>query len=153
MLELGFVRSNWDFVLERLKARGVDVNVMFFGIDLLERDRRNAIAKLEELQADRNQKSEQIARKKRNGENIELEVAMLSHVRGDIAERDRQVEAYNSRLQKWLQGLPNLPMDSVPVGAGEADNVCVKTWGAKPEFGFAARPHWGDRRGVGDPGF
>jgi len=38
--------------------------------------------------------------------------------------------------------IPNLPHASVPVGTSEADNQVVRTWGKKPEFSFAAKPHW-----------
>ena len=43
-------------------------------------------------------------------------------------------------------------MDSVPVGGGEAENLCVKTWGEKAAFAFVAKPHWeiGEALGILD---
>ncbi len=61
-------------------------------------------------------------------------------------------EAANARLSELMQTLPNLPADDVPIGKSEHDNVEVKVWGDKPEFEFAAKPHWeiGEALGILD---
>ena len=48
--------------------------------------------------------------------------------------------------------IPNIPHDSVPVGAGEEQNVVVRTWGEKPRFDFPPVAHWdlGERLGILD---
>ncbi len=58
----------------------------------------------------------------------------------------------DERLRELMQTLPNLPADDVPVGKSEHDNVEVKVWGEKTEFGFPARPHWeiGEALGILD---
>ena len=38
--------------------------------------------------------------------------------------------------------IPNLCHDSVPVGSDDNDNLLVRTWGEKPAFPFAPKPHW-----------
>ncbi len=51
-----------------------------------------------------------------------------------------------------LARMPNLTRDEVPAGTSEADNVAVKTWGEKPTFDFAPKPHWelGESLGILD---
>ena len=66
----------------------------------------------------------------------------------------KQIEADDAevRLRGILQGIPNLPGEGVPPGKSEADNVEVRSWGAKPEFNFAPKPHWelGEALGILD---
>jgi seryl-tRNA synthetase len=51
-----------------------------------------------------------------------------------------------------LLALPNAPHASVPTGEGEADNPVLHTWGHKPTFSFAPKPHWevGENLGILD---
>jgi len=48
--------------------------------------------------------------------------------------------------------IPNLTRDEVPVGASEADNKVVKTWGEQRKFDFTPKPHWeiGESLGILD---
>jgi len=54
--------------------------------------------------------------------------------------------------QQRLLHIPNAPHASVPVGSSEADNTVLHTWGDKPTYAFAPRPHWeiGDALGILD---
>ena len=63
----------------------------------------------------------------------------------------RAAEA-DARLAAMLATLPNVPMESVPVGADEHGNRCEKTWGEPAKFDFPALPHWelGERLGMLD---
>jgi seryl-tRNA synthetase len=72
----------------------------------------------------------------------------------DAKERVKNEEA-NAPEFDWkslLSAVPNLPQDSVPIGKSEHDNVVEKVWGEKPDFAFAAQPHWeiGERLGILD---
>ncbi|MGE5840701.1 MAG: serine--tRNA ligase, partial [Deltaproteobacteria bacterium] len=55
-------------------------------------------------------------------------------------------------LKPFLMVIPNLPHESVPVGASSEDNPVIRTWGAIPEMGFEALPHWdlGEKLGILD---
>ena len=44
--------------------------------------------------------------------------------------------------QKILLTIPNLPHETVPVGASAADNVEVRRWGAPRAFDFTPKAHW-----------
>ena len=63
----------------------------------------------------------------------------------DVGERvkslDGEVAALDERIQELLAQIPNLPHPSVPRGAGDADNVEVRRWGAPRAFDFPPRPH------------
>jgi seryl-tRNA synthetase len=152
MLDLNFVRSNLDEVRQRLFTRGPGLVHMLSGFEHQDQLRRATIGSLQQLQENRNSRSEDIARKKKNGVNVEVEIAEMGLIRRDIAEREAAVAECDAMLQKVLSGLPNLPQPSVPVGASEHDNVEVKAWGTKPEFSFVPKPHWelGEALGILD---
>ena len=49
----------------------------------------------------------------------------------------------DAKLTEFTTTLPNIPADSVPVGADEDDNVEVRRWGTPREFDFEPKAHWG----------
>jgi seryl-tRNA synthetase len=110
MLDLAFVRNNLGLVRERLATRQIDADSLLGGFELQDKLRRTAIADLERLQAARNARSADIAHKKRNGQNTEIEVAEMAFIRNDVGERERFVAELDRKLQTFLSSLPNLPM-------------------------------------------
>jgi seryl-tRNA synthetase len=55
---------------------------------------------------------------------------------------EAEANAADAELRTLLEGIPNLPHDSVPVGTGEHENRTEKSWGEKPSFDFTPKPHW-----------
>ena len=153
MLDLGFVRANLPLVEEKLRSRGADASVLA-DFARLDAERRTAITEAETLKAQRNALSEEFAQTKRAGG----DVADVSRRSGELKERTAALEATataaDDKLRDLLQGLPNLPHESVPAGKSEHDNVLVKTWGEIPTLNFPAKPHWelGEELGILDFG-
>jgi len=153
MLDLGFVRANLPIVEEKLRSRGADASVLA-DFARLDAERRTAITEAETLKAQRNALSEEFAQTKRAGG----DVADVSRRSGELKERTAALEATataaDDKLRDLLQGLPNLPHESVPAGKSEHDNVLVKTWGEVPTLDFPAKPHWelGEELGILDFG-
>lgn len=145
------MRANLSLVVKNLRAREVDTSILedFVALDA---QRRTVITEVETLKAQRNALSQEFARLKREGKDVAT-VTVGTH---DLKERTEQLEAAaqaaTDRLRDVLECLPNLALDSVPVGKSEHDNVCVKTWGELPQFDFAAKPHWeiGEQLGILD---
>src|SRR5262245_55181418 len=140
MLDLAFVRSNFDRVAERLATRGGSLPLDRFR-DLDQR-RRTAITETEQLKAAKNKQSAEVGQLKRSGaDTTELQAAIRTM--GDrISELDKQVEAVDQEFQELLAGIPNVPHESVPVGRSADDNVEVRRVGAPPKFDFEPKPHW-----------
>jgi seryl-tRNA synthetase len=152
MLDLGFVRANLELVEEKLRDRGQNPADLLGDFKSLDGRRREAITEAEQLKAQRNKLTEEVAKKKKAGEEAS---ALMDEVRGmkERIEADQQsADAIDTELQAILQRLPNLPQASVPVGRSEQDNVLSKTWGEKPAFDFTPKPHWelGEALGILD---
>ena len=64
----------------------------------------------------------------------------MKEVGGNIKALDAEINAIDEEL-RGITTLPNLPDDSVPVGAGEED-VEVRRWSEPRTFAFEPKPHW-----------
>jgi seryl-tRNA synthetase len=152
MLDLNFVRGNLPLVEEKLRARGLDAAAMLKDFHQIDAQRRQAITTAETLKAHRNQKTEEIAKLKKSGQDASALIAETKDLREQVQDLEKAAEEYDSRLRDILTNLPNMPHLSVPVGAGADDNVEVSRWGSPPKFDFAPKPHWelGEQLGVLD---
>ncbi|WP_339252636.1 serine--tRNA ligase [Sporosarcina sp. FSL W8-0480] len=141
MLDIKLLRANFDEVKERLAKRGEDLSELdrFVGLD---EKRRELIAKVEVLKAERNEVSQKVAEMKRNKENADDVIARMREVGDEIKSLDEQLHQVEEDLNYVIMRIPNIPHESVPVGDSEDDNVEVRTWGEKPEFAFEPKPHW-----------
>ncbi len=152
MIDLNLVRTNLPLVEERLRARGAEPALLLQDFGDVDRERRDAITRLETLKARRNKLTEEIARARRSGGDTASQTEETRQLKGSVEELEAAATAAEERLREMLQGVPNLPQDDVPVGQSEQDNREEKVWGEKPQFDFPARPHWeiGEALGVLD---
>ncbi len=152
MHDLGFVRTNFGLVEEKLRARGADPEVLLGDFAALDTRRRQAITQVETLKAERNRLSDEVGKRKRAGEDAAELMARMPVLKDQIERQENESRAAEIEMQTILQSLPNLPNESVPAGKSEEENVEVRRWGVKPEFGFAPKPHWevGEELGVLD---
>ncbi|MGK7380047.1 serine--tRNA ligase [Planococcus sp. 1R117A] len=141
MLDIKYVRANFEQVKTKLAKRGEDISVLN-DFEEVDAKRRELIAQTEKLKAERNEASQNIATMKRNKENADEAIAKMRAVGDEIKVIDDQLREVEERLNYIMMRVPNIPHDSVPVGDSEDDNVEIRTWGTKPEFGFEIKPHW-----------
>ncbi len=149
MLDLRFVRDHLEQVREGLKNRGLDISLDEF----LAKDawRRQAITELESLRHQRNTLSEKVGQLKKAKQEAEAQeyIAKVKEINQAIKNLEAQVDEFEPWVRDFLLGLPNLPHESVPVGASADDNPVVKTWGEPPVFAFDPKPHWEIGEGLG----
>jgi seryl-tRNA synthetase len=140
MYDVAWFRANFDRVAERLQTRSNPPNLD--GYRELDGQRRALIAELEQSKARYNAETVEIGKLRRQGvDTSERQVGMraLSDV---IAIREQDVKAVEESFREILQGIPNVPHESVPVGAGEADNLEVRRVGEPRHFDFEPKAHW-----------
>jgi seryl-tRNA synthetase len=109
----------------------------------LEAERKTLQMRTEEMQAKRNTVSKQIGMLKGKGQHAEADAAM-AEVAGLKAELDAsatRLDAIQTEMQTLLLAVPNLPHESVPVGADEHGNVVVRSWGTPKAFDFPVKDH------------
>jgi seryl-tRNA synthetase len=154
MLDLSFVRDNIPKIEEMLRNRGMNPDVVLKDFRTVDAQRRQAIQSAETLKAHRNRLSEEIAVRKKSGQNADQLIADTKEMRVQVQELEKAAEEYDTRLSEVLVGIPNMPHESVPVGKGSDDNVEVRRWGTPPNFDFTPKPHWelGEQLGILDLG-
>ena len=123
-----------------MKRRGADVPVD----ELIELDGRwrEKLTLVERLKAERNEASEAIGRAKREGKDASEAIARMKEVAAQIKELDQEVAEMEARIKELLLEIPNVPHESVPDGASDADNVEVRRVGEPRQFDFEPKPHW-----------
>ena len=151
MLSIELIRSDPDHVRQALEARGeTDSMTQLLALDVR---KRQAVAEGDDLRAQRNRVSRSLGQARASGQEPSQEIILEMRQVGESIQRlEQQSRELEDQIDSILIGLPNLPLPSVPQGAGEADNVVVRSWGEPQSFDFTPVPHWdlGERLGLID---
>ncbi len=147
MLDIQTLRNDLAGVAARLATRGYTLDTAKF--EQLEAARKTIQVRTQELQAKRNASSKQIGFAKSKGEDATTLLAEVAHLGDELKQAETQLSSVLAELQALLEGLPNLPHQSVPLGTSEADNVEVRKVGNKPSFDFAVQDHVSLGEGIG----
>jgi seryl-tRNA synthetase len=150
MLDKRLIRDNPDIIKRALESRRAEVDLE--KLLSLDREMLQVLQAGDALKHERNVKSDEIARKKRTGEETAALLKEMKDISGRIKELEARDKELDSELSRLLLILPNVPHGSVPVGRGPEDNVVVRTHGVIEEPFFEIEPHWqiGERLGLLD---
>lgn len=141
MLDLKVLRNQPERVREGLEKRNADVSVLDAFAQIDER-RRELITLTEQLKSQRNNVSREIAQKKKAKEDAEDLVLEMRRVGDQIKEYDDEIRQLDEKLEEILLSIPNIPHESVPVGASEEENVVLRHWGEVATPDFEQKAHW-----------
>jgi len=140
MLEAKYIREHLDEVRERLALRGQAIDLdPFISIDS---ERRRAIQEWEGLRALQKKVSDEVSKRKREGEEASEIISEMKKVSQELKGLDELVAGKERALEEFLLTVPNIPHSSVPIGNDSSKNLEVRRWGEKPEFNFSPKPHW-----------
>ncbi len=150
MLEAKYIRDHLEEVQNRLSTRGQRISLdQFVAID---GERRRALQEWERLRATQKRVSDEVSRRKREGEEAVQLIQEMKKVSQELKQLDGIIQEKENALQEFLLMIPNLPHMSVPVGKDSSDNVEVRRWGEIRPFDFEPKPHWdiGEALGILD---
>ncbi|GBL56364.1 seryl-tRNA synthetase [Pseudomonas citronellolis] len=139
MLDSKLVRTQPQEVADRLAARGFTLDVA--RIEALENQRKAVQTRTETLQAERNARSKAIGQAMKRGEDVEPLKAEVNRMADELEAGKRELDSIQAELDALLLTIPNLPHESVPVGADEEDNLEVRRWGTPRSFDFPIQDH------------
>lgn len=139
MLDLKNLRQNPKSLETKLKNKVPEITLS--PIIALDEKLRALKTEVEELKSRKNGVSKEIGVKKQKGEDVAAAMAEMAGFGDKIAVCDGEVARVEAQLQAAVALLPNVPMDDIPISPSPKDNVCIKEWGKKREFGFACKNH------------
>lgn len=147
MLDPALLRGQLDLVAERLATRGFVLDKT--AIEALEAQRKAVQVETQDLQNRRNTLSKQIGIAKSKGEDASAFMAEVGGIGDALKANEARLAEVQQSLADIAQGIPNLPHESVPLGADESGNVEQHRWGTPRSFDFAVRDHvdLGTRKG------
>jgi seryl-tRNA synthetase len=142
MHDLRLVREQLHLLRDGFTRRGKldTLGPILDRLEGLEKDRRALITAAEERKARRNLLTQEVAQKKRAGEDATELVAESRHIGAEIARLEADLSATESTVEGLMLELPNITRDTVPAG-DETHNTVVREWGT-PRTGDTVRPHW-----------
>jgi seryl-tRNA synthetase len=140
MIDIKFIRTDPDRVRRAIEAKGDPVDLE----RILELDRqiRQSLQVVESKKAERNRDSEEIARRKREGGDVEELIQRTRTLSEEIKGLDASHKELELELSGLLRWVPNLPHATVPIGKDASANVEIRRWGEPPGAEFPRRPHW-----------
>lgn len=152
MHDLKLLRENIAALRDGMRRRGKldTLGPVIERAEELDRQRRALLTQIEEQQAARNAASQDVARRKRAGEDAADVIARTRTLGDEIAALQRTYDAQFAELERLQYELPNIPLADVPDG-GEEANVVLRSWG-EPRSHDGVRPHWevGEQLGIID---
>ncbi|MEH7457499.1 serine--tRNA ligase [Bacillus pseudomycoides] len=141
MLDIKFLRANFEEVKAKLQHRGEDLTD-FGRFEELDTRRRELLVQTEELKSKRNEVSQQISVLKREKKDAEALILEMREVGEKVKDLDNELRIVEEDLERLMLSIPNIPHESAPIGETEDDNVVARTWGEVKEFNFEPKPHW-----------
>ena len=139
MLDPQLLRRDSVGVAQHLLRRRYTLNVEEFS--QMETDRKTLQSRQQVLQKERNRNSKEIGRRKASGEDLNEMLGAMQQVGSELETIEQQLAVVQGQLSKLLQGIPNIPHESVPEGQTEADNLEMRRWGEPREFEFEPQDH------------
>jgi seryl-tRNA synthetase len=142
MLDPAFVREHVEEVRTGLLNRGVDPHNALEEIATFEGIRKRLIHEVENLRRLQRTSGDEVFKARRLGQDTAALQEANRARGGQIKQLEMQLESAEHQRDVALLALPNLPHETVPVGASAADNVEVRRHGAPRAFDFDPKPHW-----------
>jgi len=142
MHDIRAIRENpaqFDAAMARRGVEGASAPILE-----LDEARRAKILAAETAQAEQNKASKEVGAAKAKGDEAEFERlrALVGEKKAEVAAMQTQAKELDQKLTDMLMGLPNLPMDDIPDGADEDDNVELHRWGTPKVFDFTPKEHF-----------
>jgi len=139
MIDIQLLRKDIATVAARLATRKFQLDVEAF--NALEAERKAIQMRTEELQSKRNSQSKLIGMMKGKGEDTTALMAEVAGLGDELKANEAALGVVQAKLSDFMQAIPNLPHESVPVGTDESGNVEVRKVGTPRSFDFEVKDH------------
>lgn len=137
MIDLNDLRQRPDAYQTAADNKGIKLDVSaFLKID---DERKKLLIDVETMRAEKNKVSKEVPQMK--GDDKEKAIRNMKELGEKLKAQEEKLTAIEAEWHAMQLKFPNLPLAHVPVGHSEEENVEIRTWGKKPEFGFTPLDH------------
>lgn len=151
MLDPKLLRTDLVALKDKLATRGYELDVAFWTD--VENKRKELQVYTEELQSQKNAGAKKIGELKRSGGNADELLAQMQKLSDEMKAAENKLRELQAVITNASLAIPNLPDDSVPVGADESDNVEIRKWSTPRVFDFKVKDHTDIGEGLGQLDF
>ncbi|MGD2047101.1 MAG: serine--tRNA ligase, partial [Gemmatimonadota bacterium] len=123
MLDIRRLRAEPEAVKAALAKRDPELADAIDRVLARDVERREALTRVNDLKAERNETSKKVGELKRAGEDADEIIARAKALGDEISALDDVVRDCDEEIESTLLGVPNTPLDEVPVGGEEANEV------------------------------
>lgn len=140
MLDIKILRNEPEKIIEALKKRGSNLDITP-AIEL-DKQRRGLLNETEKKKAMQNEINKKIPAMKKAGENTDEIFSQMRKLSNEIQEENTKIAEIDEKLRMFMLSIPNIPHDSIPIGADDTANVEVRRFSEPTKFDFEPLPHW-----------
>ncbi len=153
MLDIKTVRQDPERVKQAVKNRCGNLDKEIDELLAIDVQRREIISRVEELKAKQNAVSKMIPQYKKEGKDVSEIFAEMKEISETIKADDAELSELEAKQRNLLLMIPNIPSDTVPVGADDSCNPEIRRNGTPKQFDFEPKAHWdiGADLGILDP--
>lgn len=141
MIDIKLLQKDFDYVATALQKKGVD-NELLNNLKTLAINTKQKRQEMEDVTAEQNVLSKEFGRYKKENLDITSLQENINNLKTKKQELEEEVRVLEEELNSIILGVPNMPDESVPVGADEDENVILEVVGQKPTFNFEPKEHW-----------
>ncbi len=139
MLDIKFIRENKDIVQAGAKKKHVDIDIE--KLITLDDERLKELKEVEDLRAEVNKVSNDIARDQDSALKIQL-IEEMRAVKEDVKIKEEKLKKTIEEWQSRMLKIPNIPSVDTPEGPDDSGNQVIRSWGEKPQFSFTPKEHY-----------
>jgi seryl-tRNA synthetase len=140
MIDIQLLRKDPEGVAKRLATRGEGA----FDAGLFQRyesTRKELQTAVENAQASHNRLAKDIGQAKGRGQDATPLLEQGAKLKEVLERSAAKLAELQEEIQGFLGRIPNIPHESVPVGASSDDNREERRWGTPREFSFSPKDH------------
>ena len=139
MISIDRIRNNFEEIKSGLLSKGYTDDLG--EIISIDKDYRHGLHRVNELRAERNKVSDEIAELKKTKQNANEKIILMRTVGQKIKNLESSLAEQKEILNNLILNLPNIPNSSVPKGSSEVENKIISEWGNENIKSFDLKTH------------
>lgn len=140
MLDIKNIRTDAEKIIAGMNKRNKTIDLQPL-LDL-DAEKRALLADTEKMKAEQNATSKLVPQYKKEGKDTAELFAEMKLLSDKVKENDIKIKEYDDKINAFLLSVPNIPLDIVPDGKDDSDNLEVRKHGEPTKFDFEPLAHW-----------